>query len=468
MYIEAYENITFDNFCNIFKIYFKWTYSKLAQSLNCSERTLQRWRKDNKYDSLYSTNYAILFILLEKECKIIHIDPIKLIIEYFQLPSIYENADYEKVKRLVIYNLNIKLKKNEYIFKSEPSYTFNLPPTEFIFNCINRKKRIKSICMAFHSGWDWLKRVEKSKLIDQLNNMGIKLYILVNPNDVIDNITESMEKKEIRKYYIGYNQGIRQWSICENSLQNLELRISTYPIMRKCYIVRYYDDSFEIIEKEYIYDHSVSDKLNIYHHFTEFDDYGIFFNNEFNFLWNRAYTYKKWHSITPLEEKQLAPNNFLLLYKSQNTTNQDLNNQFIISELSIKEDNKVILKFNISNKLILPLVKNSTELIYTGKVKVADKNIYITLYDQNNCEQITISLVCSLHNHNRYIGIIDFLTPSARPSSYKCICIQEDIIKSIKLETCLELLQLNNETNNYSIMITDKDIFTFYSNNIFK
>lgn len=465
----VYEDISFDNFCNIFKIYFKWTYAELARSLNCNERTLQRWRKSNKYHSLHSSKYITLFRLLESKCKTINVDSARLLIEYFRLPKSFLNEDYEKIKSLIIYNLDLKLDASHSIIKPSASYSFNLSSIEFITNCIHKQKQIKSICMAFHSGWDWLKLIEKRKTIDLIDHMGIQLYVLVNHKDAIQKIAESMENKEVKKYYIGYNQGIRQWHICENALENLELRISNYPLMRRCYIVNYTDNSFEVIHQDYVYDHAFSSDGNNYRHYTNLDNNGSMFVNEFKFLWNHAYTYQQWRTITPLEDEvKLEPGSYVLLYKKNNCDDKQLNQRFVISKLSIMKDNKVSLEVNISSELTYPLIKNTIEYLYTGKAKITKNNIYITLYDSYNTEQVTISLVRPLHECNRYIGIMNALTQAAHPVAYKCVCFEEEKISNINLEVILDLLQHQNRAwDNHLMIIEENDSSSFYSNAIF-
>ena len=468
MYTEMYDAITFDHCCNIFKLYFKWTYSKLAEALHCNERTLQRWRKHNTYNSLRGSNYALLFQLFETACVENKVNPTKLLIEYFNLPSAYLNEDYEKIKRLIIQNLNTKLDNQSSLTLNTKTYTSHFSPSSFILHRLNSNKKIKSICMAFHSGWDWLKKNEKRRIMDQINDLGIQLCVLVNHKDAIQDIAESMLNKELKKYYIGYNQGIRQWAVCETTMDHLELRISNYPIMRRCYVIRYEDGSYEVFKKNYTYDHSFS-MHGEYHHYTQYDQDGEIYNNEFSFLWNHAQTYETWRAHAPLEEEQLLPDNYILLYKRNKPGNKELNQQFVISKLSIHENNKAKLEVNISDELTTPFVIKKMEYFYTGKAKVAKNNIYLNLHDPNNSEQITLSFARPLHECNRYIGIMNALSPASHPVSFKCVCIQEDLVSNLNLEVILNLLQHHNEVwGDHLMIIEENDSSEFYSNAIFK
>ena len=471
MFTAVYDKITFDNFCNIFKIYFNWTYTKLSEVLNCNERTLQRWRKYNKYHALDSSNYIILLHTFENTCKQNNMDPKKILIEFFFLPQVYVNESYENITKLIIYNLSIKLDNND-IASNEVMSTlkFDLKPYEIIANRLNGDKKIKSICMAFHSGWDWLKNSTKRRIIDKINDMGIKLNVISNDKKAIEYIAQSMGSCHMQKFYIGFDQGIHQWAICQNALKHLELRISSYPIMRKVYIINYQDNTYEMFLRNYIYDYSPEYEDEVYSHYSNLDENGKDYKREFNFLWNHALTYNKWRALNPIENDELLkPTEYILLYRKNNCKDEDIENRFIVSKLIIKDNNKITLEVNRYSKLTTPLITNKMEYLLNGTAKVTKYNIYITLYDTSLAEQINITLVRPLHECDRYIGIMVALTQSAHPIAYKCVCIQENMISNINIETILDVLNHNNQAwEDHLMIIEDRDSSIFYSNIIFK
>ena len=222
---KMFESITFDGFCTLLKRY-KRTYENIARSINCVERTLRRYRKgEEPYISLSEDKYDALFKCLEKECKSSGENIIQVVVDFFGLPIDYLGKEYSELKSIIIYNLDYKIKPKI----DELSFGCK----SFLQECLRNKDGVESICMAFHSGWEFWEDRDMRNLLKTLNNNGITIQVIANPDSAIRQIAMAMRDPHLIDEYIGFNETLSKWAERANMLDNLYFRVSEYPILRK-------------------------------------------------------------------------------------------------------------------------------------------------------------------------------------------------------------------------------------------
>ena len=469
MFVSQLDSITLARFFDLFHHAFNMSYAEIAETLHYSERTIQRWRTIGVAYGLEKSDFHDLFKLLEQQCKVFDQDPKYVLCHYFELANTYEKGSYDDVKRLIINNLK---NKSDNLKTFSPLDSINQPkvqlrPVEFISSCLNKGKAIQCIYMSFHSGWDWLKSHEKHQLLETIHKLQINLHILSNDSNTIQKIADTMASSEKQKFYVGYNLVINQWQNCAMQFNNMQARISNLPIMRKMYIVVYKDQTYELLGREYVYNFRPFTDEEPFFYLTHLDQKATNYFNEYEFLWKNSKTYDTWKHENPVESKKLYPEDYLILYPRHRTQDLPIEKRFVISKLSIHDDNKVTLKTNIASSLDIPLKINPAEYEYKGSAHITDYTIFMNLHDCTNNEQVNISIVKPLHPRDRYIGIMNALSPRGTPISIKIACIKQDEINLFNFEKLLSLLQCHNQYwDDHLMIVEEEDSNAFYSTEI--
>lgn len=449
-----FESITFDRFCTLLKRY-KRTYEKIALSINCTERTLRRYRKgEEPYISLSEDKYNGLFKCLENECNNTQENIIQVIVEFFDLPSVYLSKNYSELKNIIIYNLDNKIqsKADELPFGTR----------KFLQECLKNKNDIKEICIAFQSGWTWTESTEMMNLIQGLNDSGIKIRMIANSESAIKKIALEMRDPNLTMFYKGFNETLSKWHEWELKLNNFELRVSEYPILRIFCVAIYKDETKKAIFRDYVYG-SAPDSYTFIQLSNENPALTIFMR-EFDFHLKKSKTYSGWFLTLPKKEEIISSRDYILLYLRQQKNNKNDNplSEFVVSSLSI-ENNNVKLHTNIENTTEI----TNPEYTYEGKLKLTRRTIFITLHDCTEQEHISILFSRPLHDKDRFLGIMTALSPNGQPIALKCVCISRAILQKLDIQQLKQILSNNNQEWNSNLMILEeKDINRFYSNTI--
>ena len=454
---KLFESITFDGFCTLLKRY-KRTYENIARSINCVERTLRRYRKgEEPYISLSEDKYDGLFKCLEKECKSSGEDIIQVIVDFFGLPIDYLKKEYSELKSVIIYNLDygIRSKVDELPFGSK----------NLLQECFQNKEAIESIRMAFHSGWEFWEDRKMRNLLKVLNNSGIIIQIIANPDSAVRQIAMAMRDPHLIDEYIGFNETLSKWAERANMLDNLYFRVSEYPILRKIYIVKYKDGSKKALFRDYVYGYA-PDVNTAFIQLSDNDPSLTIFEREFDFHWQKSKTYPDWILNLPKQEEIMPSKNYILLYLShqKNNCNNNPLSEFVVSSLSIEEDNNITLYANVSEN---NAIYTNSEYTYHGKLKLTRNNIFMSLCDQTDQEHISILFSRPLYDKERFLGIMTALSPNGQPVAFKCVCVSQSILQRLDIQQLKQILSNNNQKWNNTLMILEeKDINNFYSNRI--
>lgn len=461
------EEISLDSICLMIKNRLGIDFAQIAAELGYVERTLYRWRTGQSlYKELSKTKYRLLFKLIESLCDDNGIDFVSLFTSWF--PQLKPYSDKEELKRIIKDSLDYHINS---LMLADTENKIILNPKEFLESCIKSDKDIESIYMVFQSGWDWLKSKDKNLLLEQINELGINLRVIVNHQAAVKKIADTMVNPRIKKYYPSFDDNIKQWQkhACESS--NVDLRISDYPILRRIYLVNYKDGTSEALLHDYAYNFVSEDDRGNFR--LNNDDFLLkVFTNELNFLWDNSHTYADWSKTLPRGAEIMPSGEYVLLYlshkkeRSSGVGKKD-SNAFVISALKIGENNEVQLDVNVADSMTYPLQLKAPEYTYRGFVKMTRNNIFMTLFDESESEQISVSISRPLHDQNRFLGIMTKLIPLAQPAAFKCAFIEKSLLNKLNTQQVIKILECNNNNWGENLMVLEEsDINLFYSNAI--
>ena len=159
---------------------------------------------------------------------------------------------------------------------------------------------------------------------------------------------------------------------------------------------------------------------------------------------------------------------FTIYHKKDNDSICFSENTFVISSLQIGNNNDVKLEVNSAYGNIPNLTHIEPEYIYHGTAKITGNNIFITLSDATEAETVSLTISKPLHDKKRFLGIMTAVSEHAQPVAYKFACVDPHIIKDIDVQQLSKILMHRNENWGSNLMILEeRDIDLFYSNNIF-
>ena len=157
---------------------------------------------------------------------------------------------------------------------------------EYFGNALKNVENIESIDMAFHGGAEWFTSIEKTDLLHDLVEAGVRIRILINLPNVSEEIAQHMRHK--RKKYMSFSECIARWDEFEEEYpDNVEIRMVDIPLLRRYYSVHMKDTTQDTVNiKYYTYANSRPDK-NYQPIFYRNSDYFRLYRDEFEYLWNK-------------------------------------------------------------------------------------------------------------------------------------------------------------------------------------
>ena len=473
MVIEVAPNnileVTFANFVDVFKNFpdFDLDYTKIAIECKTTERTLLRWRT-GKYKTMKNMHYTPLFKLLEEKFRREN-ERVVFLVDAFHMPRQYRNIGYDDLKGIIIRTLDDRLAETDTVSDTQQDHNMIAAQSikKFINRCLDKRISIKSISMAFHSGWYWWDDHEMTKLLKKIDFAGIKIRVMANSASTIKQIAMAMRDSELTDFYLGFDETLAKWHEWEESkLKNLDFRICGYPLFRKIVIVEYVDGAKEALFRDYVYAYGDStNESNM--KLTERDPSMDIFQREYEFLWGKSVKYSLWYSSQPEKEEIMEPGNYLFFQLSHSAEKEDNGNDFVVSGLSIGNNNSATLYMNVMDST-RPFTRDNAEYIYSGMVRLAGNIVFMNLIDEDHQEQVNISLK-AFKGKERYIGITTGLSTGYQPVAFKCACLSKTLLSKIDFQKLKEVLsQHNREWGDNLMILEERDIDLFFSNRIMK
>lgn len=340
----------------------------------------------------------------------------------------------------------------------------------FFQSCLNHIEPIHSIQMTFQTGWTWFDDIEKRELLKNLLGKKISIRVIANPmSSVTRDFIYAMRDSEKELDYKGVNETLGEWHKYEEAFPNLELIVSAdYPILHELCITEFLDGTSMALIRDYAYGSPV-EKLGQYKLIQKGNVEYDYFKQEFDFLWSKGLSYKKWKKTLPKKKELFPAGEYVLIYPSHEMDDR-ATQSWIYCSFSVMANNKVSMQANIGDLSHVSDSEKKYEYLYEGEMRVTGKIIYATLHDEAYEEVITISFPRPGRHFKRYIGIMCALNPSGNaPIAFKCACFNKTVLSHIDYERLRLLLSNNNQMYHESLMILEpQDTDFFYSNGIFK
>lgn len=477
------EEITLENILNHLMDDFKNTSTKLTLTSLGNEvfgtyKNMQRTRRQER-----SIRLEDCHLLLDKIKELSIKDSnsrslIEILTTWFPALSICQTE--EEIRAIVIANLMGTASSKP----SVPTMTY-VGSKAFFHSCLNYSSPIQSIQMMFQTGWNWVIDKTNSCLLIDLAKKGIEIQIVANcSSPMMKSIARAMDNSNDRLRYLGFNNTLAKWHTYEETYPNIHLHVSSkYPIFRRSYIVHFQDHTSRSIFYDYAYGPS-GEQHSIYTCFTHSDPTFQRIETEFRFLWEHSDDYEIWKKAQAKPVDFLPPGEYLLIYPSYEKEHFDRNAKpnWKYGALAIESDNKARLRSNAfpsfqeakellqKSEFHLPYALwDSKDYSYSGDVKLARNNIYISLDDNEQQEVLHLSLSRPLRNKDRFLGIITGLNPSGDPIALKCACIGTSIVPKINISFLNELLYKQKaKKQNAFLSLETPDINRFYSDCLFE
>lgn len=157
---------------------------------------------------------------------------------------------------------------------------------EYFGNAFKNVENVESIDMAFHGGTEWFTSIEKTDLLHDLVEAGVRIRILLNFPNVSEKIAQHMRHK--RKKYMSFSECIARWAEFEEEYpDDVEIRMVDIPLLHRYYSVYMKDTKQDTVNiKYYTYANSRPDK-NYQPIFYRESDYFRLYRDEFEYLWNK-------------------------------------------------------------------------------------------------------------------------------------------------------------------------------------
>ncbi len=145
---------------------------------------------------------------------------------------------------------------------------------------------IIGVDFAFHAGSVWHQNVERLEILSTLADAGKKIRIIVNTAEVADSTSKYMRHK--LKKYLGFDEAIESWRNFEGMYENVEVRISSIPLMRIYYSFNMVNPAENKTRIKFYTHGNPRIDLNYAQNFDASDAAYRLYKDEFEFLWEKA------------------------------------------------------------------------------------------------------------------------------------------------------------------------------------
>ena len=214
-------------------------------------------------------------------------EQIKLLSKYNSVVMSYEYIDamIDKIIEYVKGYDFLKLRNQDFFAKTRRVDDIG----GFFRKIMSNMDEVEGVDFAFHAGSIWHQNIERLEVLSALADAGKKIRVIVNSPDVADSTSKYMRHK--LKKYLAFDEAIEVWKNFENMYENVEVRISSVPLMRIYYSFNMIDPKKNMTRvKFYTHGNSKID-MNFSCNFNAADVAYDLYKNEFEFLWNKAKRY---------------------------------------------------------------------------------------------------------------------------------------------------------------------------------
>lgn len=163
----------------------------------------------------------------------------------------------------------------------------NMSTMEYLQKSTENVSNIDCFDMSFHAGAEWFTDIKKNDILYKLIQSEVKIRIIINDVNASEMIASHMRHE--RKSYVSFNDCINYWlRLRKEYPNNVEIRISSLPILRRYYSFHMKNKSIDTVNVKY-YTYANSDPDNNYQPvFSAGSPYFLLYRDEFDYLWNNA------------------------------------------------------------------------------------------------------------------------------------------------------------------------------------
>lgn len=154
---------------------------------------------------------------------------------------------------------------------------------DFFYWCFTRDSTIEEIHMAFYTGNAWLTDPRYARLLHEFKERNIPIKIIVDSTS-----NNAIGSAKLVCFPVLFDDVIAKWRVQCKKFTNIELQVSSKPLMRRTYIVQFSDGSGIARIKDYVYAYSElndDDRIEI---FTSENPLYAKYDREFNYLFSES------------------------------------------------------------------------------------------------------------------------------------------------------------------------------------
>lgn len=190
----------------------------------------------------------------------------------------YLHASIEKI----VNTFMVDVKKYE---KDDSFYRIHTSTEEYFKSGFEMIEKVTGIDISFRAGSEWH---HKSGLVDILLRAieeKICVRVIVNDENTVEQLSVHM-RQPLKKYY-GYNKSCQDWLEKSESYPDIiHVRVADVPLMHRYYCIKGLENGVSKVSL-YTYGNYIPEK-DFQYIFDKSDNEYVLFENEFNYLWNKA------------------------------------------------------------------------------------------------------------------------------------------------------------------------------------
>jgi len=159
----------------------------------------------------------------------------------------------------------------------------------FIEDVLDSGLSVTTGCFMFHAGADWFKEVPRRDKLERIVSSGIKLRVLLNTKEAAMILAQHMTHPGLR--YTSFEDSISDWiGFSKDNPEQVEVRISSIPILRRMYMFSGDDSKHQIMRVSYYTYQGMDVKKNCCQILSaeQNKEYFTLYQNEFEYLWDKA------------------------------------------------------------------------------------------------------------------------------------------------------------------------------------
>ena len=145
---------------------------------------------------------------------------------------------------------------------------------------------VEGVDFAFHAGSVWHQNIERLEILDALSKAGVRVRVLVNTPETAALMGKHMRHK--LKDYLPFEKAIALWRQRAEDYPNLEVRVTSTPLLRICYMFHMKDSSKSSLRVKFYTHGNPKIDANYSQIFTADMPHYRLFQDEFDLLWDQC------------------------------------------------------------------------------------------------------------------------------------------------------------------------------------